>query len=61
VVRETNIGNSGKQHKNKGVKIKAQRQSYEVLWLVPMMFHFDTPVAHPLGNQRMTSGTSAMQ
>jgi hypothetical protein len=29
-VRENNIGNGGK-HQNKGVKIKKQKQSYEVL------------------------------
>jgi hypothetical protein len=29
-VRENNIGNGGK-HKKKGVKIKRQKQSYEVL------------------------------
>jgi hypothetical protein len=29
-VRENNIGNGGK-HKKKGVKIKTQKQSYEVL------------------------------
>jgi hypothetical protein len=30
-VRENDIGNGGKQHKKKGVKIKTQKQSYEVL------------------------------
>jgi hypothetical protein len=29
-VRENNIGNGGK-HKRKGVKIKTQKESYEVL------------------------------
>jgi hypothetical protein len=30
-VHENNIGNSGKHKTNKGVKIKTQKQSYEVL------------------------------
>jgi hypothetical protein len=30
-VRENNIGNGGKHTKKKGVKIKIQKQSYEVL------------------------------
>jgi hypothetical protein len=30
-VRENNIGNGGKHTKKKGVKIKSQKQSYEVL------------------------------
>jgi hypothetical protein len=30
-IRENNIGNGGKHQKKKGVKIKARKQSYEVL------------------------------
>jgi hypothetical protein len=30
-IRENNIGNGGKHTKKKGVKIKTQKQTYEVL------------------------------